>query len=87
MSYSIFLLQLVLHNEEDDERLNAEEEKLLRESDSKYFLRISSFCRPYFKSKTGMPAPMNEDAKFRTENGYLDMYQTRYRACEYFIAN
>ncbi|KAF2368523.1 SANT/Myb domain [Trinorchestia longiramus] len=71
--------QLTLHYEEDEDRLSAQEEKQIRTSDSRYFLRISSFCKPYFKSKIGMPVPMNEDAKFRVDQGYLDMYQTRQR--------
>ncbi|XP_018023646.1 uncharacterized protein LOC108679526 [Hyalella azteca] len=71
--------QLLLHDQEDMERLTIEDEKQMRASDSRYFLRISSFCRPYFKTKIGMPAPMNEDAKERLKLGYLDMYQTRQR--------
>ncbi|CAL4165878.1 unnamed protein product, partial [Meganyctiphanes norvegica] len=42
-------------------------------------LRISHFCVPYFKDRSGMPAPMNADAKFKVENKYLDLYTTRSR--------
>ncbi|KAG7163903.1 snRNA-activating protein complex subunit 4-like [Homarus americanus] len=42
-------------------------------------LRISHFAVPYFKNRSGMNAPMNEDAKFKVDNGYLDLYTTRTR--------
>nr|XP_053647009.1 uncharacterized protein LOC128698717 [Cherax quadricarinatus] len=42
-------------------------------------MRISHFCVPYFKNRSGMNAPKNEDAKFKVDNGYLDLYTTRTR--------
>lgn len=42
-------------------------------------LRISYFCVPYFKNRSGMNAPKNEDAKWKVDNGYLDLYTTRSR--------
>lgn len=44
-------------------------------------LRISYFCVPYFKNRSGMNAPKNEDAKWKVDNGYLDLYTTRTRPC------
>nr|XP_045584882.1 uncharacterized protein LOC123747003 isoform X2 [Procambarus clarkii] len=42
-------------------------------------MRISHFCVPYFKNRSGMNAPKNIDAKWKVDNGYLDLYTTRTR--------
>lgn len=53
----------------------------------KYHVRPSTFAMPYFKHRNGTPAPMNEDAKYKVTNGYLDLYSTRLRTCKHFIFN
>ena len=70
-----------IYDEMENEKLRNEEDRALRDSDSKYFVRISTFSKPYFKTKSGMPAPMNEDAKYKIENQFLDMYQSYARPC------
>ena len=52
-----------------------------RESEQ-YFLRISSFSVPYFKDKNGRQPPRNNDAKYKIDNNYLDLYTTRKRTCK-----
>ncbi|XP_045107072.1 uncharacterized protein LOC123501994 isoform X3 [Portunus trituberculatus] len=43
-------------------------------------LKYSRLCIPYFKDAGGMPFSMNEDAKRKMEEGYIDLYTAKNRA-------
>lgn len=58
------------------------QDKEYRECRDKYYARPSSFAIPYFRDRSGMPAPMNKDSKAKVELGYLDLYSTRLRTCK-----
>ncbi|KAL7640762.1 UNVERIFIED_CONTAM: hypothetical protein RMT77_009037 [Armadillidium vulgare] len=70
--------QAQLIEEEEDQGIVTTLEKD-KEYRNKYFVRPSSFSIPYFKDRCGMPAPMNNDTKYKVDNGYLDLYSTRLR--------
>ncbi|KAB7496269.1 snRNA-activating protein complex subunit 4 [Armadillidium nasatum] len=70
--------QAQLLEEEEDQGIVTTLEKD-KEYRNKYFVRPSSFSIPYFKDRCGMPAPMNNDTKYKVDNGYLDLYSTRLR--------
>ncbi|KAK7077598.1 hypothetical protein SK128_001532, partial [Halocaridina rubra] len=66
----------------EDNILNAKqarEYEQRNDGSSKLNLRISFFAVPYFKNRSWMPAPMNEDAKMKLNSGNIDLYVTRTR--------
>ncbi|ROT80817.1 snRNA-activating protein complex subunit 4 [Penaeus vannamei] len=70
--------QAQLKDEISQDKANLEQEKK-GDAREKAPFRVSNFCVPYFKNRSGMNAPKNEDAKFKLDNGCLDLYTTRAR--------
>ncbi|XP_037778416.1 snRNA-activating protein complex subunit 4-like [Penaeus monodon] len=70
--------QAQLKDEISQDRVNTDQEKK-GDAKEKAPFRVSNFCVPYFKNRSGMNAPKNEDAKFKLDNGCLDLYTTRAR--------
>ncbi|XP_047493765.1 uncharacterized protein LOC125042255 isoform X2 [Penaeus chinensis] len=70
--------QAQLRDEISQDRANTDQEKK-GDTKEKAPFRVSNFCVPYFKNRSGMNAPKNEDARFKLDNGCLDLYTTRAR--------
>ena len=79
---SFLLFQEHLKNEIEDQNLSAIYDKTINSSKDAANVRPSSFSIPYFKDKTGIPAPMNEYSKLKVDQGYLDLYTTKARICK-----